>query len=444
MNTLVQYRIEGQTASALVASVEQGIRDGGLPYGALLPPVRELAAALRMSPGTVAAAWRELRARGLVQTAGRRGTRVGARPPLAASGAPARVPAHLRNLAEGNPDPALLPALGPLLARSSPRRVLYGEPLRHAELERVARAEFRRDGIPTTALAVVNGALDGIERLLLAQLRPGDRVAVEDPGYTGVLDLLAALGLGVEPVGIDALGLRPEALAGALRTGVKALLVTPRAQNPSSAALDPARGRAVRRVVDPQTPVFVFEDDPARRVAGTPAVTLAHAQRARWAIVRSVSKALGPDLRLGVLTGDDATVARVEGRQALGCGWVSHALQASAAALLADARVSRRLEQAEALYAERRASLVDALAAHGISAWGRSGLNVWVPVPEEAAVVAALAAAGWAVRAGERYRLQSPPAVRVTVSTLSAPDARRFAAELARAVERGRGRSATA
>ena len=54
---------------------------------------------------------------------------------------------------------------------------------------------------------------------------------------------------------------------------------------------------------------------------------------------------------------------------------------------------------------------------------------------EEAAVVAGLAAAGWGVRAGERYRLKSPPAVRVTTAALRPPDAERLAAALARILE---------
>lgn len=431
---MVQYRIQGRTASALARSVEDGIREGRLGPGAALPTVRELARRLRVSPGTVAAAYRELRARGLLVTGGRRGTRVGARPALAKP-VPAPVPAHLRNLAEGNPDPALLPPLRPALARAAPRPVLYGESMRHAELLRLASRELGRDGVPTGALAVVSGALDGLERLFLAHLRPGDRVAVEDPGYTGVLDLLAALGLLAEPVAVDDFGPRPDELERALRAGVTAVLVTPRAHNPTGAALDAERVRALQRVLGAHPDAFVIEDDHAGPIAGVPALTLAGAARPRWAVVRSVSKSLGPDLRLALLAGDALTVARVEGRQSLGCGWVSHVLQAAVAALWSDPGVARRLARADRIYAERRGALVDALARRGIAAHGRSGLNVWVPVPEEAAVVTALAAAGWAVRAGERYRLKTPPAIRVTISTLLPPDAERFSADLARALE---------
>jgi DNA-binding transcriptional MocR family regulator len=56
---------------------------------------------------------------------------------------------------------------------------------------------------------------------------------------------------------------------------------------------------------------------------------------------------------------------------------------------------------------------------------------VWIPVVEEAAVVNAMAEKGWAIRAGECYRIKSAPGIRVTVSTLTPDDARRFAADLA-------------
>jgi DNA-binding transcriptional MocR family regulator len=163
----------------------------------------------------------------------------------------------------------------------------------------------------------------------------------------------------------------------------------------------------------------------------------------RWAVVRSVSKSLGPDLRLAILAGDATTVARVEGRQRVGTGWVSHVLQEMVETLWSDRKASARLAAAAAAYAERRRALLEALARRGIAARGRSGLNVWVPVPEEAAAVARLAEAGWAVRAGERYRIKSPPAVRLTTSRLEAKDAERLADALARAaVPSGRTSSA--
>ncbi|HEX8618695.1 MAG TPA: GntR family transcriptional regulator, partial [Thermoanaerobaculia bacterium] len=84
------------------------------------------------------------------------------------------------------------------------------------------------------------------------------------------------------------------------------------------------------------------------------------------------------------------------------------------------------------VYAERREALLRALAEHGIAARGASGLNVWIAVAEESATVQALLQLGWAVKAGERYRIASPPAIRVTVATLDPKDARRFAEDLAK------------
>ena len=97
-------------AKEIAARFETEIRDGRRRPGEALPPVRALAAELRVSPGTVASAYHTLRLRGLAGGQGRRGTRVSARPPVALRPRDA-VPETLRDLASGNPDPALLPAL---------------------------------------------------------------------------------------------------------------------------------------------------------------------------------------------------------------------------------------------------------------------------------------------------------------------------------------------
>jgi len=427
------YRITGRSARAIAASIEEGSRAGRIPPGSALPTVRSLAATLKLSPTTVSSAYRMLRTRGLVVAQGRRGTRVSHRPPLATPGA-AELPSHLRNLADGNPDPALLPDLRRVLGRLAPRSRIYGGPTSRPGLLRLAARELETDGIPTGSLAVVGGALDGIERVLQARLLPGDRVAVEDPGYSAVFDLLGALGLVPEPVRVDDFGAIPEELQKALEAGAAACLLTPRAQNPSGAAYDAKRARELRAVLDGHVEVLVVEDDHAGPVAGAPALSVVHAKRPCWAVVRSVSKSLGPDLRLAILSGDPLTVARVEGRRALGAGWVSDILQGTVEALWSNPDTGRHLREAESAYTARRSHLIEALARRDITSHGRSGFNVWVPVAEEAGVVARLAAAGWALRAGERYRLKSPPAVRITIATLRADEAESVADELARSL----------
>jgi len=409
------------------------VRGGRLGAGASLPTVRALAKALGVSPATVAAAYRTLRHRGVLSSHGRRGTRVGHRPPLLAP-PPAPIPGHLRNLADGTPDPALLPRPRAADARLSGRPQLYGEGAHDPELLRLTAREFAADGIAADALAVVSGAMDSIERVFQAHLRPGDRVAVEDPGYPAVLDLLGALGLVAEPVAVDDHGLVPDDLARALAGPVAALVVTPRAQNPTGAALEEGRARALRRVIDTRPELLLVEDDHAAWIAGTPPVTLWNRSRTRWAVIRSVSKSLGPDLRVALMAGDATTIARVEGRQRLGPGWVSRILQRLVAGLWAVPKTAPLLRAAAAAYTERREALIHALEKRGIAAHGRSGLNVWIPVPDEDRTLALLAERGWAVRGGERYRVKSPPAVRVSIATLKPAEASRLAADLAAAL----------
>jgi len=126
-------------------------------------------------------------------------------------------------------------------------------------------------------------------------------------------------------------------------------------------------------------------------------------------------------------------VARVEGRQWLGPRWVSHILQATVAGLLGQVVA----DTARDTYARRRNALIDALANHGIHAHGRSGLNVWIPVGEEAPVLTAVLDAGWRVLAGERCRITTPPAIRVTTAVLPEQDAPDLAEAIAKAVEPG-------
>jgi DNA-binding transcriptional MocR family regulator len=136
------------------------------------------------------------------------------------------------------------------------------------------------------------------------------------------------------------------------------------------------------------------------------------------------------------MAGDEVTISRVEGRQVLGTGWVSGLLQEIVAELWADRATDRLFARAAAAYAQRRGFLIDALAAHGVPAMGRSGLAVWVPVADEPAVTGALLERGWAVAPGERFRIASPPAIRIGTGTLTREEAARLAADIAASLAR--------
>ncbi len=434
MIELAQYQVSGSGAKQIAASVEHGIEGGGLRPGDPLPAVRELAGRLGVSPTTVAAAYADLRGRGLVVTRPRSGTVVSWRPPVATGRLEPSVPAGVRDVASGNPDPALLPDLTQFLRRIEAPRPLYGD-ADHVlpELLDVGAAALRADGIAAEQLAVVSGALDGIERVVQARLRPGDVVAVEDPGFAGLFDLLRAQGMALRPVPLDARGMLPDSLDAAVREGVAAVVVNVRGQNPTGASLDTARAAQLRGVLAQVPDVLVIEDDHLGPIAGAPRATLTSG-RERWAAVRSAAKSLGPDLRLALLAGDAQTIGRVRGRQAVGPGWVSQLLQRLVAALWADAEVAATLARATETYRERRERFVAALGAHGVVSRGASGLNVWIPVPEEAGVVQALLERGWAVAAGDRFRLQSERAIRVTTSSLDVDEADELAAAIATAL----------
>ncbi|WP_055722480.1 aminotransferase class I/II-fold pyridoxal phosphate-dependent enzyme, partial [Streptomyces niveiscabiei] len=319
---LGEYPIQGRRAMDISASIERAVSEGALEPGQLLPPMRELAVTLGVNPNTVAGAYRILRERGVIETQGRRGSRVRARP--ATTGrerAVVSVPVGVRNLASGNPDPALLPPLGPAFVAATRGRapVLYGEAPVDAELGRSARRAFDADGVPAGELVVVSGALDAVERVLGAHLKPGDSVAVEDPGWNRVLDLVAALGLRVVPVAVDDEGPVVEELRSALESGVRAVVITDRAQNPTGAAVSPGRARELRQALGEYPEVLVIEDDHGHGIVDLPLCPLGGVTR-HWAFVRSVAKAYGPDLRVAVMTGDTVTVDRVRGRQRLGAG----------------------------------------------------------------------------------------------------------------------------
>ncbi|MGW2215204.1 aminotransferase class I/II-fold pyridoxal phosphate-dependent enzyme [Nonomuraea sp. NPDC001684] len=429
------YRIVGGTASEIAAGVEAAVSAGLLPPGTHLPPVREVAATAEVSPNTAAAAYRLLRERGIVETAGRRGTRVRPRPATTTrEEIRIEVPPGVRDLSHGNPDPALLPPLHEALAAAAraheQRPAMYGTG-DDEELLSLAAARLRADGVPAAPLAITSGTLDAVERVLNAHLRPGDAIGVEDPGWTALLDLVAALGLRPVPMRLDDEGPLPDELDRALRAGVRAVVITARAQNPTGAAVTARRAADLRALLATRPDVVLIEDDHGASLVDLPLHPLAGVTT-RWLLTRSTAKAFGPDLRLALVTGDPVTLDRLRGRQRLAAGWVSHLLQRAVAHLWRAQAVDTAA--VAAAYAGRRDGLIDALAARGLRAHGRSGLNVWVPVADETTAVTRLLALGWAAAPGARNRVRTPPALRLTVSTLRPDELPRLAGDLAAAL----------
>ena len=150
--------------------------------------------------------------------------------------------------------------------------------------------------------------------------------------------------------------------------------------------------------------------------------------------MRSFAKTIGPDIRVAPFACDKLTLARIVARQRIGCGWVSILLQDTAFALLVAPTTKRLTRSATVGYAKRRLSFLAACKRHGLTATGFSGFTVWISVADEAVAIRAALGAGFVIDGGSRYRsAESPPAVRVTTTTIDDSEADALAAALAAA-----------
>lgn len=434
------YKISGRGASQIAASIERGIAAGALGPGEALPPIRDLAEELSVNPNTVSAAYRLLRDRGAVETAGRRGTRVRERPATAPRNLRMPIPEGVRDLTDGSPDSRLLPPLQEPVHYAKQR---YDGQTFLPGLIEAAGERLGRDGVEADHVFTTFGAGDAIERLLTAHLRPGDTVAVEDPGWGTVFHLLPALGLTPVPVRLDDEGMLPASLDAALARGVRGVIVTSRAQNPTGAATSAARAAELRTLLRTHPAVLLIEDDHGADISRHHPLQTLTGTTASWAHVRSVSKAFGPDLRFAVVAADGTTAARVAGRFRLGPSWVPHLIQDQVLRMWTSQDVTALTEAASASYTARRDALVAALAERGVEAHGASGINVWIPVPDETAVVSAMLTAGWAIAPGSWFRVESEPGVRITVSRVDLAEAGPIADALAGALRAGPERATT-
>jgi DNA-binding transcriptional MocR family regulator len=296
-------------------------------------------------------------------------------------------------------------------------------------LVEIASAAFAEDNIKCDAPALLGSLSAALERVMDAHLSFGDAVVVEDPCPTEVLDLCRTLGLNPVAVPVDAQGPLAEPFAAAVNTRVRGVIVSSRAQNPTSAAISVKRGKLLKRALTAHPDIFLIEYDPLGSSAGVPLVSIRDNQRTNYASIRTLGYVLGNAASMAAVAGDKETLGRIEGRLRVGGQVVNPILQRT---LIGFCEPEHRIlqEAVEETYEARREALAEALNACGIESWGTSGNYVWVPVPEEYPVAQSLRDAGWAVTPGERFRLQTGPGIRIVTASLPEERAEHLARDL--------------
>ncbi|MGA2270484.1 MAG: PLP-dependent aminotransferase family protein [Bryobacteraceae bacterium] len=394
------------------------IRSGELPRGERLPATRELAGLLGLNRTTVSAAYEMLEADGLITGHVGRGSFVAGH--SAAAGCPLGPGVDWSSLVErsdlppspqaggfgkdvisfvmSRPSRALFPlddfraSCAAVLARPDLAGILQlGSPAGYEPLRRYLMEEARRQRLagPGDDLIVTNGcqqALDLIGRVLL---RPGDTVAVEDPVYTGLKNLLAGMGAQLVGIPVGADGLDIAQLERVLeRERPRFLVVTSNFQNPTGATMPLAARRGLLEAARAaRVPVVENDAYGELRYQGEPLPAIKQLdENTGTVLLRSFSKVSFPGLRVGWVVGPKPLIDRL--RQAKEATDL-HTDQLSQAVLLEFAE-SGRLEAHRARVlqagAERLAATLDACRRYlpAGSRWTRpqGGMNVWVRLPE--------------------------------------------------------------
>ncbi|MFF7709013.1 aminotransferase class I/II-fold pyridoxal phosphate-dependent enzyme [Pseudomonas sp. NPDC007930] len=438
--------IESVASDGIATALAELIQAGTVPHGARLPTVREFAAVLGTSAGTVAAAWSALRDRGLIETRRRGGTVAVSPAAVPAQGTVTLAPRQWLavqephwaaiDLSRASADPTLQPDLAPALAAG-----LQVKHLHAAEKEHMIEA-LRTAVAPTwpaqvQAWTTAGGGTEGMLLALQASLHPGDALAIEEPTSPRLLGLLELLKVRAIAVQCDYQGPLPQSLRAALAQSPTALLYQLRAQLPTGSALTAQRRDQLAEVLADYPHVVVLEDDHMGTVSTAPAHSMAERLPERTLLVRAYCRAFGVDLRTSVLGGAARLIQAIENYRSDRVAMTSRIFQGALAFLLTDPSAVATLENARQRYAWRRQTLTRALAERGFKVDEGTGLSLWLPVADETAAIVSLASQGVVLGSGSHCFSgdQPQPGLRIAISRL--PDDEQRIAELAQLIAEG-------
>jgi GntR family transcriptional regulator/MocR family aminotransferase len=426
-----QTRIAQRICEAIKGQIASGL----LGPGARLPSTRSLAAEWGVSRTTVTSAYEQLIAEGYLET--RQGARAqvakGLGPPPVASGQPGpsglpdRLTAYGQRLAGfalppvsgrglmvadfryGDLATADFPvlawrkAVGATLLRRQ-ARLRYDDPRGSSDLRAALQGYLwraRRLRCEVERIIVVNGSQQGLDLCARLLLDPGDRAAMEDPGYGLARQVFLAAGAEVIPVAVDQEGMR----TGELPAMARLAYATPSHQFPLGGVMSAGRRRELLAWAR-RTGAHIVEDDYDSEyrfdIAPIPALQ-ALDDAGRVIYLGTVSKTLSPTLRLGYLVVPATLSAVFAKAKRLTDRHAPSLEQAALADLIESGAYERHVRRVRRRNGERRATLLASLSAtlgDAVTVVGAdAGLHVvvWlnrVPRAQEDAIVARAHAAG--------------------------------------------------
>lgn len=381
--------------------------------GTRLPSVRNLQDHHRVSPNSVQRVLRDLSAEGLVDVRPGAGSFVAAAAPPRApadtswqeSVLGARIPPELSRtldlwripgsdvirLKGGYLDDELVPtaALNAAMTRAVKRSNSWGRyPIEGSpELRRWFASDI--EGIHSSEVIVTAGGQSALSIAVRTLVRPGEPVIVESPTYTGIIAIARSHGADVIPVPVDGQGIRTDLLADAIeRTGSRLLVVQPAFANPSGVTLSHSRREQILGLAEKHS-MFVIEDDYARYLGidRTPPPPLTSQDPNGHVVhLRSLSKPVGPGIRVAALCARGAALSRLRAAKTLDDFYVSGPVQEAAVEFLNSPAWPRHNRQVSRALGERRDALVGSLRRlipHiEIPAVPHGGMHLWVRLPD--------------------------------------------------------------